>query len=290
MEKYIQGVIERGGPESADYIKLDALSFELWEKYNRGDVKECDLSRIRQALGDVLSPKTMHGFAYTKPRGYAGDFEMIDRIYQRWMAAEPDLARWDQYWHQHPTSSAIINRKKYFIKLLKMMFDSEGAVLNLGSGPGRDVAEYCQATPDRSTTIHCVDQDEEALTYAKQLCSEYTQRIGFEKANIIRYRPSQNTYDLVWAAGLFDYFNDDLFIRMAQRLHQALKPGGRMVIGNVSPNHRGLGWMLIYEWDLYYRSSEELLILANKICNGAGKYWVESEPNNINLFLHIEFE
>ena len=52
----------------------------------------------------ILSLETMQGHAYLKPHGYAGDFELIDKIYTYWKSDDPNLIRWDDYFHSQESS------------------------------------------------------------------------------------------------------------------------------------------------------------------------------------------
>ncbi len=36
--------------------------------------------------------------AYTKPRGCSSDFEILERIYDRYASSDPSLQAWDDYW------------------------------------------------------------------------------------------------------------------------------------------------------------------------------------------------
>ena|SRR5450755_457613 len=94
---YIQRLVQRGGPREVDYADLDHWVIDVYDGIRAGQLSTADIAEIRAAFGEALSSKTMQGFALTKPHGYAGDFEMIDRIYQIHIAPwslRPPLGRW----------------------------------------------------------------------------------------------------------------------------------------------------------------------------------------------------
>ncbi|MEA3467259.1 MAG: hypothetical protein U9R57_03430 [Thermodesulfobacteriota bacterium] len=99
---------------------------------------------VSAKLGDALSLKTIQGHAFHKPHGYAGDYEIIDKIYTKWLSPELELQVYDKYFHKQEAPKAVRNRKKYFIDIVRSLAvgKSHTAVLNIGSGPGRDMLEY----------------------------------------------------------------------------------------------------------------------------------------------------
>ena len=58
------------------------------------------------------------GRCMLKPRGYHGDFEIIDAIYMERINPHPALEKWDRYFHAQAAPQAVRNRKAYFHDLL----------------------------------------------------------------------------------------------------------------------------------------------------------------------------
>jgi cyclopropane fatty-acyl-phospholipid synthase-like methyltransferase len=95
-------------------------------------------------------------------------------------------------------------------------------------------------------------------------------------------------YDLVWSAGLFDYFTDRGFAALLQRLLSFCKSGhGQLVVGNFTDPNPSAAYQAFGDWSLEHRSRELLLRLARD-CDGAAEpMYVGSEPEGVNLFLHV---
>ena len=56
------------------------------------------LPELWPTLGDAFwSTWTVQGFGILKPHGYAGDFEMMHRLYTYWLSSREDLVRWDRF-------------------------------------------------------------------------------------------------------------------------------------------------------------------------------------------------
>lgn len=117
--EYIKHLVEKGGPDPEDYYDLDAWISELSERTFQGKLPEENRNELIQILGEALSCNTMQGFAFQKPHGYAGDYEIIDRIYTHWTSPNPQLRKWDEYFHKQVAPQAVRNRKDYFLNTLK---------------------------------------------------------------------------------------------------------------------------------------------------------------------------
>ena len=286
---YIDHLVRKGGPDPADYPELCARLELAYAARLAGELSETDVAGIREALAPALCPETMQGFAYTKPHGYAGDFEIIDRIYTRYEARQPQLVKWDRFYHSQPAPRAVRNRKTYFHELLAAHTARKAPlrVLKIASGPGRSMYEFLNANPDAKLHIDCVELDGKAIDYARRLNARHLDRIAFHQQNALKFRPV-GLYDLVWAAGIFDYFSDRVFVSLAQRLLRALASGAELVIGNFSESNPSRPYMeLVGEWKLHHRSRANLKALALRAGASADRVRISSEPEGVNLFLHV---
>ena len=226
-----------------------------------------------------------------KPHGYAGDYEIIDKLHCRHIATEKHLANWDRYFQKLPASIAVRNRKTYFHDLLDRHVARHSGilkVLNVASGPCRDIYEYLNARNNARVHFHCVEQDRSAISYASTLCSSFAKNITFTQNNALRFKPEPQ-YDLVWSAGLFDYLDDRLFVAVLKRLCSGLLPDGKVVVGNSSTRNPTRYYMKYFlEWSLYHRGTGHLIELAERCAIRREQISVATEPEHINLFLHVK--
>jgi hypothetical protein len=130
--------------------------------------------------------------------------------------------------------------------------------------------------------------DARAIAYASELCKAWTNRVSFIQANAARLRLSRR-FDLVWSAGLFDYFNDRGFAHLLKRLAAHVRrDGGEVVIGNFSASNPTLAYQeLCGDWHLNHRSAEVLVGIARQACGPSVEIAVEREPEGVNLFLRV---
>ncbi|MEM8487169.1 MAG: class I SAM-dependent methyltransferase [Bacteroidota bacterium] len=254
-------------------------------------LSEDDKKEIHNVFGDALSTKTLQGISLVKPRGYAGDFEVIDRVYQRSLTTDPELINWDNFLLNTHAAKAVRNRKTYFLNLLSTLIKRGAsaesvAVLNIASGPARDVFEYLSFATDERVRFTCVEYDKTAIQYAKALCYEHIDAIEFVQANAFRYS-TEKKFPLVWSAGLFDYFDDRRFKFLLKRLYDFTEPGGQLVVGNFSTDNPDQSYMeVLMEWELHHRSPDDLRQLALDCGVPDQNISIGKEPEGVNLFLH----
>jgi extracellular factor (EF) 3-hydroxypalmitic acid methyl ester biosynthesis protein len=290
---YLRGIAIKGGPARSEYQDVDKCFQAVASAMRDGQLSSDYLDTIWPVLGEAFySTRTMLGFANVKPHGYAGDFEIIDRIYQKWISPDAHLARWDHFFHDMQAPKAVRNRKAYFLGLVgetvQALPHAEVNVLNVGSGPARDVLEAFQNFGS-GLTFDCIDHDPNAILYAKRLTGDFTDRIRFLQCNALRFRAS-SSYPLVWSAGLFDYLDDRVFKLLLKRLLSLVHEGGQLVIGNFSPENSSRDHMECGGWFLNHRTEEQLRFLAAGCGIPARHISVGREPEGVNLFLHIHKE
>lgn len=285
---YLRSLVERGGPSEQDYSILTNVIKSLSQRIasNEDNALSQELTNV---MGDAISLDTMQGFVFQKPHGYAGDFEIIERIYDQYLSPKEELKNWDAYFHQASAAKAVINRKTYFKSLLRDIekHHSKANILNVASGPARDIFEYYLENPDSDINFECVDQDTNAIEFASSRCRFVEDKVNFNKANALYYK-TDKTFDLVWSAGLFDYFNDTVFVKALKRLSKYVKSNGELVVGNFCKSNPNRHYMELLNWQLHHRTSQELISLAKKAGFSDDQLSIGKEVEGVNLFLHIQ--
>ena len=283
----VEEMMEKGGPELSDYDYLLKASELLMNE----EISLPDSNKLFEIIKPILTEDCVVGFSYLKPHGYTGDFEIIDRMYQKWKSPNSDkYHKWDAFFHSLHSVRAVRNRKQYLVNQLNSITAriETPKVLDLASGPCTDLYEFFVQNPNTRAHIDCLDMDEKAIEYGSAVCDNYIDSITFINRNAFRYRPDKE-YDLIWSAGLFDYFTDKLFIRLLSNMYNLLSKNGTLIIGNFSNYNPSRGAMEIFgQWYLHHRSEDELIALALLGGVPEDKINVFSEEIGVNLFLHLE--
>ncbi len=259
---------------------------------------------IRQQLAPFVYGAPFASRAYFKPRGYAGDYEMMNHLYRNELVGK---TLFDQCMHKYfidePAGQAVKNRGHYLFSKIKQLVEATPAtkklkILSIASGPAMELQLFIKNCPEfygRSIEITCIDQDEESLKHAqKQLISlEHQRKTGYKfffsnaaiKNIIVHGLPDQD-YDLIYSAGLFDYFTDPVAQMAAKQIFTGLKPDGQLIIGNFSKDNPCVPFMeYVLDWILIYRSKNDLSKLFNEVGSSVN---VEQEPLGVNLFAVIK--
>lgn len=203
----------KGGPEPEDYEALNNALSLLPFLIESNELKEAELKDILDRSTFLKNPDSIMGHIRQKPFGYAGDFSIIDRIYQKEVSKE--FIKWDSFSVNHLAAEAVRNRKEYFLKTMTAKMEGVGELhlLNVASGPARDLFELYNARFTRKLQTTCVEYDKRAIEHAKTVCENFLRKIQFINQNIFRFDTAAK-FDVVWSAGLFDYFDDKTFVRI----------------------------------------------------------------------------
>lgn len=281
------------------YKELPALTKDI-----KSEDKDVATSFAREHLGHLVYGAPFANRAFYKPRGYAGDYEMMNHLYRDEIVGK---SFYDQCIHKYfvdePAGAAVKNRGQYLNEKIRNLFATTSPkqslkILSVASGPAMEQQIFLQNSKEfhgRKAEFTCLDQDEESLKHAQrqlQSIERFTQS-GFEYRfnnmairNVLARGCPDTDYDLIYSAGLFDYFTEPVAQMAARKMLDSVKSGGHVIIGNFSKDNPSTPFMeLILDWHLIYRSPQDLL----RIFDGMGsKIWVEKEPLGINLFVVIQ--
>lgn len=288
--------------ELVQILKLSEFGDEVFEKLNfiffhleilkkNKELSADDIDGVRKIFDDRFYRNTLQGYAFLKPFGYAGDFMVIDKLHTKYVSPIYPFKLWDIYMHSQAAPKAVRNRKEYLKNSIINKLDARPLkLLNIASGPCRDLCELYDVIDDPSLlNTTCVDMDSNAIMYARQVTKLYEPYIKFIEQNALKLR-LESTYDVVWSAGLFDYFSDKVFVFMLKRMLSWCNENGEIIIGNFNEqyNPSRLYMEEFCDWHLIHRSSEQLVQLAIEAGCSPEKIEVKSEEEGVNLFLHIK--
>ena len=188
--EYLKELVKKGGPDPSEYSRLTYVIEGLFQYFHSEILTSNHFESIKQIFGNAQSPGTIQGLAFHKLRGYAGDFEIIEKIYQYHVSPDPMLTKWDRFFHSQSAPQAVRNRVSYFLEQVwekKSEFSEEIQILNIASGPGRDMYESLKVIGKANVFFDCIDQDINAIHYAQNLCREFLDNITFIHRNVFRF-------------------------------------------------------------------------------------------------------
>lgn len=267
---------------------LDML-FGSLNQHRLGCTSEDWQSLIKQcrehALLSVIHQDPFTGRAFNKPRGYAGDAEMIDMIYgPEDRMPEPaatelglDIYR---YTSKAPASEGVRARRAYIADLIDETTTQKPGqeILAIAAGHLREAHLTTSVRRGRIGRFVALDSDATSLQEVQRAYGSYgVETVPASFGVLITNRLNIGQFDLIYSTGLFDYLNENTGRRLVTTMFDMLKPGGEMVVANFLPGIRDIGYMEAFmDWKLVYRTRQDMVNLTAEID--------ESEISNLSLF------
>ncbi len=245
--------------------------------------------------------------AFTKPLGYAGDYEMVNMIIRNRFEGQNTYAKViNSMPLRTDTAEAHRNRikklKRYLEDETKRLLEEnrEIKILNIGCGPAAELQQFISenALADR-LNLELIDFNQQTLEYAESMINQAIRdnrrqtNVRFvhqsvhellKQASSRKAPEGQDKYDLVYCAGLFDYLSDRICGKLLKLFYAWTAPGGLVLATNVHPRESVRAFMEhIQEWNLILRDEKQMLDLAPDI----GQQAVCTEETGVNVFIEI---
>lgn len=264
---------------------------------------------FRKHMWDLILSSQFLARTNLKPRGYAGDSEMMRMVYEDRFVGPTVFAR---FMHRHPLRSAaaqaVRNRRSLLAGMIRGRIDAQAPkgerqavrVLSVACGPARELGDIvADAGVSSRVRFTLLDQDESALAEATAEVEAVKGRTGATLD--VRYvRESVRTmlrihdlrglwgsFDFVYSMGLFDYLTAPVARAVLARLYQLLDDGGELIVGNFHISNQTRVYMDYWmDWVLFYRTEREMLELAADL--PGAKASVMFEETGSQLFLRVE--
>lgn len=282
ISEFIKVLLKNGGPEPHDYDEFTSI-------INRLDESEID--NFRKNINTILNENTLIGHGFVKPYGYPGDFTLIDKIYRFEVNQDKKYRNWDLFFQNQPGANAVRNRKDFFLEYCRELClrKDDAKVLILGSGPGSDVFEFLSKHSGCShIKFDLIDFDQSAINFSMEKNKQFNGQISYHKINALRFN-SYQLYDMIWSAGLFDYFKDKHFTFLIRKYFNCLSEDGEMIISNFSTKNPTKRLMeVLSDWYLNLRAESDLFRIASDANVDKDLVSVDKESLGINLFLKIK--
>lgn len=250
-------------------------------------------------------------FAYRtfyKPLGYAGDYEMVNMMLRSpYEGASLFAKSINSALLQTAPVEAHRNRITYLIKILAEAAEKSGnrkaRILNLGCGPAHEIQRFIRTSElSNRCEFTLLDFNDETLRFTGECLNDLKNQYGRDtevhtiKRSVHQLLKQANTgdadmdwdnYDLVYCAGLFDYLSQRVCRRLTDVFFKLVRPGGKVVVTNVSSSNPSIGWMeYLLEWNLVYRNDDEMRDLVPKNVHPEAAT-VLADTTGVNLFLEV---
>lgn len=255
---------------------------------------------------------------FTKPLGYAGDYQMVNQL-----LGDPRQgpSTYFQIVNAAFLQAAVATAHRNRIDILTDFLAQKAAearaagrvfrVLNVGCGPAVEVQRFLDTCLDAQwLSFELVDFSGETLDWTRARLDAIMQRTGRPTVidyvhdsvhNLLkrRHRPVRaqaqeqeqeqqgrgGDFDAVYCAGLFDYLSDKVCARLLLHFASRVRPGGSLLVTNVHENNPGkFGMEHLLEWHLIYRNEATLSAL---LPGNAAERHIYVDATGVNVFAQV---
>lgn len=269
------------------------LSRDAWKQFI--------LSYRQHALFELLQQDPLTSRAFLKPRGYAGDAEMLDLVYTVEDGESlPALEKSSEFGKgiHHATANlaaarAVRSRRWIIIDQLNDLTNRMAGphMLSLACGHLREARHCAAILQGRFGRFVAVDQDTESLAVVQRevgTCGVET--VATSVRVLLKGQVTLGSFDFIYASGLYDYLAQTVAQRLTERLFAMLNPGGRLLLANFLPTSSSTAFMeASMDWWLIYRTKAEMLDLMTTLPESEiGQCHLFTEENENIVFLEVE--
>lgn len=248
------------------------------------------LSRFHE---DPLTARSFH-----KPRGYAGDAELLDLIYDHDGANQMALAaastggrELNHVTWNAPEPAAVRWRRDYMAGLIDALPEAGGRVLSIAAGSCRELSVSASASARTIGRFVALDQDLASLDDATASYPGLVEPLPIDAISLVRGDIAVDEFDLIYSAGLFDYLSDRAARRLISAAAEMAAPGGELCIANFAPTPFSIGYMeSAMAWELIYRNEADLLqLITEAVVERPYTVSTRRDPLGVVVYAHVRF-
>lgn len=265
-------------------------------------------SYLRRLLWPYLMAGEFLRRSNLKPRGYAGDAEMMIMAYEN---AYVGGFVFNQLMHKHGVETraaeAVRSRRRLVPKALgevaarfRPLRPNDFSFLSLACGPASELHDIVRDAGDAERfQITLLDQDPFALDLARETVRRVEAERGAHLSvryledsvrTMIRSRDLGRTlgrHHFVYSMGLFDYLSTPVARAVLAKTWDVVLPGGTLLVGNFHARTPTRVHMAYWgDWTLCYRTEETFLALAEGL--DAATRRIDFDETGCQMFLRLE--
>jgi hypothetical protein len=247
--------------------------------------------------------------SFDKPRGYPGDYNIMETIYDEQILSEGIGRCYDVYFQNNEYAVAVKARKDWMREYLRIFMESrlqdEIKILNIACGSNREMRElfsdsdFLENIKDakKRITIGLLDQDEDAIAFSKKELEPYTNKIHFSyfEDNIMAFIKDKDRlvqqigrYDLIYSIGLADYLPDRILGSLLSAwTNDYLRGNGVLIIAHKDiSKYKPLPPNWFCDWNFYSRDQQDVTRLIEQYCDKKPK--ISRDDSGLILFFEIQ--
>jgi extracellular factor (EF) 3-hydroxypalmitic acid methyl ester biosynthesis protein len=235
---------------------------------------------LRKQMWDVIMCSEFMSRTNIKPRGYAGDSEMMRMIYENIYTGDTTFGKiLNNYGLNVAAAQSVRNRRLMIPKILRKVYKEFSIpnneifrFMSVACGPAYELSDLFISVDD-AKNFQCtlLDQDTEALEEAMGNIHNIEKVLNHE-IQVVKLNDSVRTmlrtpdihkmwgrFHLIYSMGLFDYLTQPVAKAVIESIYSMLEPGGTMLVGNYHVQNFSRFFMEYWlDWVLYYRTEKDM--------------------------------
>jgi SAM-dependent methyltransferase len=215
-------------------------------------------------------PFTRH--AFEKPRGYAGDAELLDLIYRDrpYAGTLTDRgSRLHEWTGEGSACRSVRARRDGLARWIDRIASErpQPRILSVACGHLREAQRSEAVREGRIGELVALDQDARSIALIQREQSQHNVTTVTSSFRRLIVAPADlGTFDFIYSAGLYDYLHDEAAQRLTASMFTMLRPGGTLFIANFAPELIDIGYMeALMDWVLIYRNEAQIDRLAASV-------------------------
>jgi 2-polyprenyl-3-methyl-5-hydroxy-6-metoxy-1,4-benzoquinol methylase len=273
--------------------------FIRWVESMRKQITPGDWRRFAKQSPDILrwryflshDPYTRWGLM--KPRGFAGDARVMGFAY-RHRVVEPlldEAGETGQALYHYTSGSQQSESARQRIRLIAEELETfcrdrlSVRVASFACGHGRELELLSESCRSRISSFTGIDTDACALEDIRSSIGDLPHSL--QNQNVFRHKPKDEGYDFVYSLGLFDYLTMKQSRFLLQRMAEALRPGGKLLIANLDPEAANLGYCeAIMDWWMIPKSTHDF----HELCERMNSLFEKRQVRQLGCFNYLVCE
>ncbi len=272
-----------------------------------------NLKKIKKVFREITScwfyKSPIIKWAYDRPRGYPGDFELFEIIYNNRPMAENKTFGFycDKFFLNNAYAKAARARKNRMKNVLQDLMENSDLstirMMNVACGPSREIRELfsepslLSEISGKKIIFTGLDYDKDSLKFSKSALNNLPSNIEtrFLNENVLdifrkpKYYDLIGKQDIIYILGLTEYLPDRIFKRLLHFLFQLLNDKGMLVVTykdkDITFPSVGPDW--ISDWDFIKRGKDDLIKAAKELGEGNHSLKIEREGTGTIFFLTV---
>jgi hypothetical protein len=256
---------------------------------------------FRQLVGVWVYKSVIVKRGFDKPRGYPGDYQMLEIVYDNKPISRNIGSYFDNNFLKSPYAVAVRIRKNRLRELLEKFIGetklNKFNIFNIACGSCREILELLPNLATRSSVLFtCLDWDEEALNFSRDILlpiAPQNVEFKFVKEDIMNMVKDEKVarsffgQNLVYSIGLIDYLPDRVLKKLIQALYGLLQKDGKLILThkNREKTFPSIPPDWFCDWKFVSRNKEEAVKLLYNC--GISKFSLSIESDDFGYIYYF---